>query len=67
MLGQLLSAWLKGQGIVKLTFMDLEFAVESYVVKLAIFFGLGRLKADLEELSLIMIVALDTKIVRLFT
>lgn len=47
--------------------MDLELAVESDVVKLAIFFGLGRLKADLEELPLIVIVALDTMLVILFT
>ena len=67
MLGQLFSTWLEGQSIVELTFVDLEIAVESDVVKLAIFFGLGRLQADLEVLSLIVIVALDTMIVILFT
>ena len=59
MLGQLLSAWLKGQSIIELTLVDLEFAVKPDVVKLALFFWLGRLQADLEELSLVMIVSFD--------
>ena len=43
--------------------MDFEFAIKADVVKLAVFFGLGRLQADLEELSLVVVVPFDAVIV----
>lgn len=47
--------------------MDLEFAIKTDVVELAVFFGLVRLQTDLKELSLIVVVAFDTMIVLMLT